>query len=80
MLDTTERILKGRIHCPVCGKDAPSVGLCPECGCYTDCRTKTHAASPAKHEGYRMDEADMLMFQDLKAAGYYDDSPIEGQE
>lgn len=39
---TKERILKGRINCPVCGNDAPSQGLCPKCGCYTDCRTKTH--------------------------------------
>ena len=30
---------RGRIRCPVCDKDAPSVGLCPHCGCYTDCRT-----------------------------------------
>ncbi len=36
MLDTYE--YKGRIHCPVCNKDAPSVGLCSHCGCWTDCR------------------------------------------
>ena len=29
----------GRIKCPECGKDAPSVGSCPHCGCYTDCST-----------------------------------------
>ncbi len=36
MLDTQKH---GRIKCPVCSKDAPSVGLCPDCGCSTDVRT-----------------------------------------
>ena len=35
----TERILKGRIKCPVCGQGAPSQGFCPKCNCLTDCRT-----------------------------------------
>ena len=41
----TERILKGRIKCPVCGQDAPSQGFCPKCNCLTDCRTKSTTSS-----------------------------------
>ena len=47
----TERILKGRIKCPVCGQGAPSRGFCPKCNCLTDCRTKSTSSSTVGDSG-----------------------------
>ena len=52
MLDTYK--YKGRIKCPVCGKDAPSVGLCSHCGCSTDCRT-SQATGGVEASGLKRD-------------------------
>lgn len=54
MLDTYK--YKGRIKCPVCSKDAPSVGLCPSCGCSTDVRTSPPVGDVVACEGLTTDK------------------------